>query len=67
MPPPPGDKGLKEMEETSPIINRITQIQNEIEFIDIEISELISARIVQKIKEHFLTLSESGKFTVPGI
>ena len=58
---------VKNVEETSPIIDKMTQIQNEIDFIDIEISDLISARNVQKIKEHFLTLSDSGKFTVSGV
>ena len=40
---------VKNVEETSPIIDKMTQIQNEIDFIDIEISDLISARNVLKI------------------
>ena len=58
---------VKDIKETSPIIDKMTQIQNEIEFLDIKISDLISVRNIKKIKEHFQTLSESGKFTVPGV
>ena len=58
---------FKEAKTRTPIIDKMTLIKNEIEEIDIEIAALISARNVRKIKEHFLTLSESGNFSVPGV
>ena len=49
------------------IISKIVLVKSEIEEIEIIISNLISNRNVKKIKEHFLTLSESGSFSVPGM
>ena len=58
---------FKDAKTRTPIINKMTIIKYEIEEIDIEIAALISARNVRKIKEHFLTLSEFGNFSVPGV
>ena len=40
-------------------------IKLEIEEIEIDISNLISNRNVEKIKEHYSNLSDSGSFCVP--
>ena len=49
------------------IISKIVLVKSEIEEIEINISNLISNRNVKKIKEHFLTLSDAGSFSVPGM
>ena len=53
---------LAQSNMTETIVSQIILVQVEIEEIEVLISNLTSMKNVKKIKEHFLTLSDSGSF-----